>query len=410
VTEPSFNRAEVEGAIAAAFSPHSPVNQANLFKGRVDQIRTALDAAQTTGLHAAIYGERGVGKTSLANMIRDSLEKAETGRVNCSEADTFTTVMRRLLASITRSSREHSEPGFAERSTTTRTTVGEDLPKGELSPDYVASQIAELPQRVVLIVDEFDRLKAAETHSFADFLKSLSDRGSRLTVVIVGVAEDVTALIREHASVERCLRQIHLPRMSDGELTEIVQGGLAAAGLAPADEAALAYVLHVSQGFPHYTHLLAQNAARVAVEQERLAISPDDVIEGMRRAVDQADQSHRELYHKAVTGTTKENLWKDVATACAIAPCDERGYFSSRDAQEKLSGLRGQAISPPTLAYHLGKMTEEGRGPLLERLGQQRRYRYRFVKPFMRPFIVMKAINEGHLRIERGPRPSASDS
>src|SRR5579862_5092900 len=152
VSDPPFNRAEVEGKVATAFSPHSPVNQANLFKGRAEQICTVLDAAQATGLHAAIYGERGVGKTSLANMIRDSLGDAETGRANCSEVDTFTTVMRRLLASVTHSSRQLSEPGFAERSSESRTTVGEGLPKGELSPDYVASQVADLPQRIVLIV------------------------------------------------------------------------------------------------------------------------------------------------------------------------------------------------------------------------------------------------------------------
>jgi Cdc6-like AAA superfamily ATPase len=400
----TFNKAEVENAVREAFSPHSPVNQSSLFRGRAEQIRMTVDAAKARGLHVVIYGERGVGKTSLANMIRDAMGEVQTSRVNCSEFDTFTTVLRRSLATIMVPKPGEDPPGF-ERAASAERTSSIDLPKGEFSPDFVASLVADLAQPIVLIIDEFDRLKPSETMAFADFLKSLSDRGSPSTVVLVGVAEDINALIKEHASVERCLRQVRLQRMSNAELTEIVQGGLQAAGLTLDSDLVLAYILHVSQGFPHYTHLLAQNGARAAIEAGRLSVTPVDVIQGMGRAVQEADQSHRDLYHRAVTGGKKRNLWKDVAMACAIAPSDERGYFSSPDVQERLATLLNHPIKPQTLSYHLRKMTEPGRGPLLERIGPERRYRFRFLKPFMRPFIAMTAINEGHLRIGSGSTP-----
>jgi transcriptional regulator with AAA-type ATPase domain len=65
-------RAEYERALNIAFSPHTPINKAQFFKGRTEQIRAVTDTIRTPGLHAAIYGERGVGKTSLAKSFRTS--------------------------------------------------------------------------------------------------------------------------------------------------------------------------------------------------------------------------------------------------------------------------------------------------------------------------------------------------
>lgn len=58
-----------ESALNAAFSPHAPIDAASLFRGRVEQIRDVADAMRAAGLHAVIYGDRGVGKTSLANIV-----------------------------------------------------------------------------------------------------------------------------------------------------------------------------------------------------------------------------------------------------------------------------------------------------------------------------------------------------
>ena len=48
-------------------------------------------------------------------------------------------------------------------------------------------------------------------------------------MVLIGVADSVGELIREHRSVERALAQIHMPRMTRDELTEIVTRGMEAA-------------------------------------------------------------------------------------------------------------------------------------------------------------------------------------
>jgi hypothetical protein len=131
------------------------------------------------------------------------------------------------------------------------------------------------------------------------------------------------------------------------------------------------------------------------LDNQRLAIIRADVLVGMRQLVEFGDQSHRTLYHQAVTGTKKANLWKEVVAACAQAETDERGFFSSRAVQDALSKILGRPVIQQTVAFHLGKLTEASRGPLLERIGPERRYRYRFINPLMRPFTLIKATMDG---------------
>src|SRR5690349_11346351 len=51
------------------FKPKTPIDDDKLFSGRRKQVQEVLDVVWEEGGHAVIFGERGVGKTSLANII-----------------------------------------------------------------------------------------------------------------------------------------------------------------------------------------------------------------------------------------------------------------------------------------------------------------------------------------------------
>ena len=59
--------------IGRVFTPSAPINKASLFAGRKKQINTLMNAISQRGQHAVLFGERGVGKTSLANILKDLL-------------------------------------------------------------------------------------------------------------------------------------------------------------------------------------------------------------------------------------------------------------------------------------------------------------------------------------------------
>jgi len=59
----------LRATILTTFTPGRPINKLDLLAGREEQISKVLEAVLSPGQHAAIYGERGVGKSSLANLI-----------------------------------------------------------------------------------------------------------------------------------------------------------------------------------------------------------------------------------------------------------------------------------------------------------------------------------------------------
>jgi hypothetical protein len=77
--------------VSKVFTPAAPVDEAQLFAGRIDQLRQVVDILNQKGQHAIIFGERGVGKTSLANVIVSKFgsEKILALRKNCDSADNY---------------------------------------------------------------------------------------------------------------------------------------------------------------------------------------------------------------------------------------------------------------------------------------------------------------------------------
>ena len=226
---------EREAEISRAFSPAAPVDRRDLFAGRVRQLRMVLDVVNGRGEHGVIYGERGVGKTSLAavgTLIVQSPSLLAL-KVNCAEQDTFETIWRKALSRITLTSPRQGA-GFTAEVQQVARTAAEQLPDNASSyaVEMAISNVTGLVE-LAIFIDEFDRVIDPVVHArMADAIKMFSDQGLRITVVIVGVADDVGQLISEHESIERGLTQIHMPRMSTDELTEIIDRGL---GLTPAD-------------------------------------------------------------------------------------------------------------------------------------------------------------------------------
>jgi DNA replication protein DnaC len=59
--------------IVQLFSPTQPVREADLFVGRTVHIQKVTEGMLQAGQHLVLYGERGVGKTSLMNIIQNRI-------------------------------------------------------------------------------------------------------------------------------------------------------------------------------------------------------------------------------------------------------------------------------------------------------------------------------------------------
>src|SRR5262245_34355728 len=91
--------------VGSVFTPGAPINDRELFAGRIEQIRQIMTAISQRGYHAVLFGERGVGKTSLSNVLINFLnEPPSTGyvlsRVNCDASDDYASLWRKALRDI----------------------------------------------------------------------------------------------------------------------------------------------------------------------------------------------------------------------------------------------------------------------------------------------------------------------
>lgn len=375
------------------FTPTSPVDEKSLFAGRIEQIRAIIDVINQKGQHAIVYGERGVGKTSLVNVLSGFLEAPSVmaPRVNCDSTDTFETVWKKAFEQI-ELSRPQPGVGFTTNVHFNKFRSNELLGES-IVPDSVRRALTVLSSYAltIFIIDEFDRLGQEPRHAFADTIKALSDHAVEATVIIVGVSDSVSGLIAEHQSVERALVQVQMPRMSPEEVKQIIQTGVKKLAM-KASAPAVRQVANLSQGLPHYAHLLGLYSVRSAIDSRILEIGTDTIRKAIEKSIKGANQSIRTSYDLAVRSARKDNLFSDVLLSCALANTSDLGYFAAQDVRGPMRKITGKSYEIPSFAQHLNEFCDEKRGPILQKTGTRRIYRYRFINPLMQPFVIMQGI------------------
>jgi hypothetical protein len=387
------------------FRPRTPISTKALFAGRWDQMKKIADAITQPGLHIVIFGERGVGKTSLANVISPVLSVLDKTRprlvakINTHNGDTFADLWHRVFQEISWSENKPTF-GFSREAASQRVTLTEAF---KISPkpsiDDVRRTLSGIPGSV-FIFDEFDCGTPELRSQFTDLMKSLSDYAIDTTVVIVGVAETMDGLVRDHASIVRSVIQIHLPRMTDKELMEIIDIASKEMGVI-FEPAAAKLVVATSQGLPHYTHLIGLDAARAAVGRYSRRILMEDVKSAFETCIVNAIQTIQESYQVAVRSSHKDALFKDVLLACALASSSgghPNGEFYPSDVVRPLGVVLNRTnVTIATLQGHLAEFCENTRGPVLVKDGSPRSYRYRFTEPLLPPYVYMMALKDGRL-------------
>ena len=273
-----------------------------------------------------------------------------------------------------------------------------------LTPPAVATALKTLGDRcrLLIVIDEFDRLGGITgSAGFSDLLKSLSDSVAPVSIVVVGVADDVTGLIASHLSVERNLRQVAMPMMTDMEIMEIVLKGFTefrkrtGMDLVCEDRAAAA-IAAIAKGFPYYAHLLAGAAGIEALNAGKELVTSVTVFQSMLRAVEDASHAIRTKYVDATIARADSQIALTLL-ACAMTMQDELGYFSSTEVAKQLSTLVGVPRQARHVNAHLARFCEAPAWVLEQRRFSEKRVRYRFTDPLMRPFVLIKGYQEGQI-------------
>ena len=338
-----------------AFQPATEVDDPERFAGRGPQVRELADSLSAIGSTPLIYGDRGLGKSSLALQIRRIAMgdvgllthlKAErlalpderqylTFFVTCTDATrTFPDLLQALVnaaESVENAPSAGAGPDASElvdRTTRRKLTIKifelestkkyktesqrlsyQDLNLEEKLVQLCDLLIAAYGQPVLFIIDELDRMR--DTDGLASFLKAVS--GQMLKFVLVGIASNVADLLADHQSLERHLVPVRVPLMTKVELGQIVtkaQSHLAEQGVSLRfTDRAILHLAAVASGFPWFVHVLGQQALVDADLRGDEVIDAGDVSRSIELIVaNRFAQQFADMYQTAVRDSMNREL------------------------------------------------------------------------------------------------------
>jgi AAA domain len=376
VPDPDLGKLRRLAQVSQAFTPAAPVDDYTLFAGRLDQVSSCMDAFAQKGLHIAVYGERGVGKTSLANVLPAIIKAADIPqlgavRVNCNTNDSYAAIWRKVL-----------------RELGVQSATLDDIPATVTDPEEIRFYLRNLERNTLIVLDELDRVEDDDALSLlADTVKTLSDHGTRATLMFVGVASSVEHLLGEHESIIRNVRQVPMQRMSRDEIDALLDKGFGQIEGVTVTQDAKDRIIFAAEGLPHFAHLLGLGAAQRAVADDRYGVGRRDV----ERAEAGAVQTHSMFseYRRATDSPQPGHLFEQVLLACSYARRDALGFFRAADVRAPLSAITGRTMTIQQFQRHLAEFS--GDRQTLEMEGEPRHRAYRFRNPLFQPFVKMTA-------------------
>jgi Cdc6-like AAA superfamily ATPase len=378
--------------VLETFTPGPPINEVAQFAGRKATIQRLQDIAIEKARHAIIFGERGVGKTSLANIFHKDLN-SETKKVveiaiDADTADSFDSLWRKVFRRI-------KWPGDDA-------TLDLQFPEA-IEPDHVFLQLARFSQNEIpiIIIDEYDRI-ANETCRvlMTDLIKALTRLQNNPTLVLVGVAENILTLVRDHASISRNLLQVPMQRMTNEEISEVITTRTKRLRMQITSDAVWR-IAYFSAGLPFYAHSLGKYSALTAIQRQSLKIGEETVLQSIEACMADVNYTITESYTRATEKIyRKGNIFAPVLAACALTETNDLGQFTAAAVEGPLSEIMEAPFKVSSFSFHLNEMCGPDRGNVLKKTGARRTFQYHFSEAAMQPYIIMKSLRDGVIRKE----------
>jgi Cdc6-like AAA superfamily ATPase len=378
-----------------AFTPSRPKYSSRFFAGRRWALQRIITAVEQDQAHIVMFGPRGIGKTSLANVLAESASEVEylVLRYPCGSNATFEEIFRGLLRSL--------PADYLDRATQAKFAGAENLeqllPAGEFSPTDLTAILSQIKlEHAILIIDEYDRVESKQLkNQLAEAIKNISDVSARVTFIIIGIAHSLDELIGMHPSIQRHLVGIHLPLMTAAELGRVVLAGEDASGIR-FEDATRDMIVSFSKGLPYYAQLLCLHAGRKALERGSLLVQMADLRDALEMVLRESDPLAKASY-EAVTRDETDQFVIDVLFAAATAPFDNHGTFTAAGAAEQFVDTEGETLSEAKIRQTLDDLAGQENLRLIEKWALPAdETRYTFVLQTMRQFILLRqAVRRG---------------
>jgi uncharacterized protein len=389
--------------------PSSPVQSEEHLHGREVQIRRIKEALYSPGRTVFIYGDRGVGKTSLAQTIAYAHHSSNHDPLllACGPHSTFGGLVRYAL--------ESSQPRTPPSSTTAK--FGVSLPKGpgahvelhhtkqqggmpdpkEIDPNYAITLLQRAaeatPGDKIVVIDEFDQLTTDEERArFAEFIKQIGDRQLGVRFIFCGVAESLEKLLGAHKSCFRYIEGVEVPQLSWDARQEIIDTAAKALNVTVGTHPRFR-IAAISDGFPHYVHLVSEKLfwALFNDPYQRSEPTQEHYHEAVNSAVLSIEQYLKAAYDAATMKATSD--YEEVLWAIADDPALIRTIDNIYQSYETIMGQLEE--QPMIREEFVGRLQSLKSGACGQILTSNRRTFYRFRENILRGYVRLRAEDQG---------------
>ncbi len=378
------NLARRKLALRDALGASQPVIGRDSFAGRHDALAQLIASIEQQRVHVVIYGERGIGKTSLAHVFAETAREARYLVLygSCGTEAQFDAMFRSFAARIPRLYHKSVLPNSPEAERGDNFDV---MLEEHFGPRELADLFADVTgTRVIIILDEYDRvLDASFRRDVAELIKNLSDRAARVQLVLTGVAQNLDELIGYAPSIRRNIVGLPMRPLSVSEVRDVIAIGETAAEIKYSDEA-VQMITAMAGGSPYLVRLLAHQAGLAALAEKHSTVNETNGRTAVERVLTDWNASLPRRVQASLGRDEARAQWP-LLIAAARAGSSADGYFTVDDVYTELGGN-----SMPTIIERDLKRFANANDLLeLQETGNEARFRFRY--PGVSSLLLMSA-------------------
>ena len=365
------------------------------------------------GMHVFVFGERGVGKTSIALTAAKSFGKADAPYVGCGEHSTFDGVIRDICDALL-------DKKMLTRNREMSGTAGINLGVLKIEGKRGGSGQIQLPERIASVnqaarlVGECVATRAGRSclsstkligshqrevkSEFAEFIKAMHDMRLPLRLVMCGIGRTLDEIIGSHLSASRAITGFELPHIPFDARWKIVTNAADKVGF-KVPHGMLVRISQISDGFPYYVHLIAENLLWEVFDHRKDSVeaTSEDFHRAILRAIERAEAPLRDAYNYAVQKTKnsvdyEEALWSAAQSTHIERQLKEiydRSYVPVMEYRKKLGR---EPLVIDKFRTRLYSLCHERHGAILVR---KRNSWYAFKENVLRGYVRLVAERNG---------------
>lgn len=405
-----YEREEFINQLNRYLSASKPVKSIEHLFGR-DNEKTLIDEALSAeGRHVFLFGDRGVGKSSLAASTASLHQSSDSDfiQVGCGPDTEFYKTIEEIADRVIKNT-------YGKRINSTSHSldfkcykVQIESKEREINIPRVNSMYSAVDAMVeiceshsehpVIVIDEFDQISSEKQRKlFATYLKDIGDRGVNIKLIFTGVGLSLQNLLGDHESSFRQLHTIQVERLNWTAREQISREAIESFGLTIDDEVVY-LIAKISNGFPYFVHLLTEKILWSAFgsQQEIDHIGFDLFDEALKKAISSINMQLKTKYDEATLHRSDD--YTEVLWACADSESSPRkidGLFKSYlRINSELHGKNPPADKMPLdrkkFTSKLGMLKKDEFGAILENPTSRAGY-YAFKENILKGYIAMRA-------------------